>query len=155
MKTFTIDENRQIICNSVKTRYGFRHDAELHENGRFVMKAKACYYNRTWESFEYESVISDLLRKAKIMTPEETETVMKRFQKGDMAEMNARFGMIAGIAKLGEILCDTPKEQNDWKSKMLNAGLGNLGLIMPEDWNTLSEEDKATRLNSVIEHLQK
>jgi hypothetical protein len=34
---------------------------------------------------------------------------------------------------------------------MLKAGLSNKGLIMPEDWNELSEDEKEKRLNKVIE----
>lgn len=154
MKSFKINDNTEILCNWVKTRAAFKHVAELHVNGRFVMETKICYLNRTWESFEFESVISQLLRKAKIMTEDEQRVVMDRLAGKSTEELNDHFGMIAGIAKLGEILCDTAKEQNDWKSRMIKAGMGE-GIMMPDDWDTLSEEDKATRLNNVINELQK
>jgi len=48
----------------------------------------------------------------------------------------------------------TQKESNDWKARMLKAGLENKGLIMPEDWDTLSENDKEARLNAVINCLK-
>ena len=31
--------------------------------------------------------------------------------------------MIAGVAKLGDVFGTTPKEKNDWKARMLKAGL--------------------------------
>jgi hypothetical protein len=38
---------------------------------------------------------------------------------------------------------------------MIKAGLGNKGLEMPEDWDSLSEEEKERRLNNVIGELSK
>ena len=35
------------------------------------------------------------------------------------------------------------------KKRMLKAGLGE-GLDFPEDWNTLSEDEKEIRLNKVV-----
>lgn len=54
-------------CYGQGTSYGFRHICTLGYNDTTVARyikgdiiAKACYYNRTWESFKYETV----LRKA-------------------------------------------------------------------------------------------
>ena len=54
-------------CYSQGTRYGFRHiccegysDTEVARYVKDKIIGKACYYNRTWESFKYETV----LRKA-------------------------------------------------------------------------------------------
>jgi len=60
---------------------------------------------------------------------------------------------IAMVAKMGEIFGTNQKEKNDWKVRMIKAGLENKGLIMPEDWNTLSENEKEKRLNRAIEQL--
>lgn len=62
-------------------------------------------------------------------------------------------GMIAGIAKLGEIFCKTVKDQNDWKVRMLKAGLENRGLMIPADWGSLSEAEKQRRLDGAIASL--
>jgi len=50
-----------IKCWSENTRYGFRHLAVLYKNGVEIDKTKACYYNRTWESYEFETVIKSLI----------------------------------------------------------------------------------------------
>jgi hypothetical protein len=51
-------------------------------------------------------------------------------------------------------MCQDKKEQNDWKARMLKAGLGNAGLQMPEDWESLDEQTKEARLNAVISVLR-
>jgi len=61
MRIFNLNKVYNIVCNSESTRYGFRHLATLHKSGYEVGKAKACYYNRTWEVFEFESVILELI----------------------------------------------------------------------------------------------
>ena len=63
MKVFNINNDYTIVCNFESTRYGFRHLASLLRNNQEIEKAKICYYNRTWESYEYESVITKLLSK--------------------------------------------------------------------------------------------
>jgi hypothetical protein len=67
--------------------------------------------------------------------------------------MNNMFKTVAMVAKMGEFFGNTQKEKNDWKARMLKAGLSNQGLIMPEDWDTLDENTKTTRLNAVIAQL--
>ena len=51
-------------CYGQSTSYGFRHICTLGYNDTTVARyvkddiiAKACYYNRTWESFKYETVL--------------------------------------------------------------------------------------------------
>ena len=62
---------------------------------------------------------------------------------------------VAMAAKVGEVLaCKNKKEKNDWKVRMLKAGLGGRGLIMPDDWEELSEDDKEERLNGAVSALE-
>lgn len=59
------------------------------------------------------------------------------------------------IASMGNIIAgDTVKEKNDWKARMIKAGYGDKGLIMPDDWDSLSEKEKEKRLDKVIKLLQ-
>ena len=154
-KIFKISENAEARCSWFKTRYGFKHEADLYVDGVFQCGAKVCYYNRTWESFEYETVLDSLLRKSKLFTIQEINNFRSKWQKGYVEEVNSSFSRIAGIAKLGELFSDDKKERNDWKKRMLDAGLSGLGLDMPKDWDTLSEDDKEARLNAVISMLEK
>lgn len=60
-RIFNLDEKFNIVCNWENTRYGFRHLATLHKNGFSIAKAKICYYNRTWERYEYESILIKII----------------------------------------------------------------------------------------------
>lgn len=55
------------------------------------------------------------------------------------------------VASLGAIFGGNQKESNDWKARMLKAGMP--GLDMPDDWDSLSEDEKQTRLNLVIKEM--
>ena len=76
MKIFRMNDIYSVICNSISTRYGFKHVANLMRNGVELDEAKVCYYNRTWEHYEYETVIQVLLDK----TNELTDKEKKRFR---------------------------------------------------------------------------
>lgn len=56
--------NQIYTCYSQGTSYGFRHIAfkglELNPKNR-KPDSKRSYYNRTWERWTYESVLSDLV----------------------------------------------------------------------------------------------
>ena len=67
MKSFRINDYIEIVCESQRTRYGFRHLATLLINGIERDTAKCTYQNRTWESYEFQSVLrkiadSDVLK---------------------------------------------------------------------------------------------
>jgi len=156
-KTFKISKEIEIECYSQGTSYGFRHVATLLKEGYEEDHKSMAYYNRTWESFTYESVLFYLVRKTKYLTKEEKEIAnkfIKDYQKIDEMEVNKKFGMIANIAKLGDLFADNQKDKNSWKERMLKAGLENKGLEFPSDWETLSEEEKEIRLNNVINNMK-
>lgn len=148
-KTFTVNEHLTIHCHGEDTRYGFRHLATLHRDGWSAAQAKVCYYNRTWERYEFQSVIRELSRK--VAAPE--REIIYEFAEKYQEAPDSLFNSIAAICKLGEVLCSGQKEKNDWKTRMIKAGLGNRGLEIPDDWETLSEDEKETRLNNVIKEL--
>ena len=155
MKTFKINDNYKIHCYSEKTRYGFRHLAFLTEKGNEIEKAKRCYYNRTWESFEYKSVIEDLLEKSDLFSKDQQKEIMEKMRKNEYEEINKQFSFVAIVAKLGEIFAEgNQKESNKWKEKMIKAGLGE-GIIFPEDWDSLNDDEKEKRLDAVIKNLEK
>jgi len=57
MRIFNLDEVYSVVCNSESTRSGFRHIAVLHKNGYEIAREKALYQNRTWEAYEFETVL--------------------------------------------------------------------------------------------------
>lgn len=148
MRTFRITEKIEIVCESERTRYGFRHLATLLIDGIEQEKHKCCYYNRTWERFEFQSVAKGLVSKSKELSEEEKK-ICNDYLDGDRTDWSD-FKAVNMVAKLGDLFCDNQKDKNDWKKRMLVAGLGNKGLEMPDDWDTLDEDTKQARLDGVI-----
>ena len=65
-QTFTATVNGReykINCYGQDTNYGFRHVAFLDRGYTEEQLAKACYYNRTWERFTYETVLRNAIEK--------------------------------------------------------------------------------------------
>lgn len=64
--TATVNGNKYVInCYGQDTNYGFRHVAFLDNPDKYyeTQLAKACYYNRTWERFTYETVLKKAIEK--------------------------------------------------------------------------------------------
>jgi hypothetical protein len=80
-RLFKVTDDISILCDSVGTRYGFRHVAKLMINGYETDKTKVCYYNRTWEAYPFQTVISKLLERTdnSILTPKQKSKFLMRF----------------------------------------------------------------------------
>jgi hypothetical protein len=63
MKVINISKDLNLVLETKRTKEGFKHVAILTDNFNEPVKASINYINRTWESFEYESVIMKLLEK--------------------------------------------------------------------------------------------
>lgn len=62
-------------CHTENTRYGFRHVCDFRRPGEWnFTRAKCCYYNRTWESFRYASVLHAAAEKC----PREIAAAVKK-----------------------------------------------------------------------------
>jgi hypothetical protein len=154
MQTFRISRQLEAVCQSESTRYGFRHVATLLRNGNEIASTKHCYYNRTWESYEFESVLQSLAEKAKPRLSKYEEGIFRGVIKNGGRHATRHLKTVAMVMAIGDLFGQNQKTANDWKTRMLKAGLANKGLIMPEDWDQLSEDDKEKRLNDVIQALQ-
>lgn len=71
-KTFVIEDSNKSItidCYTQNTTYGFRHVAVRYGFSELSKPiAKRCYYNRTWERYQYESVLKDVIKKLGLNT---------------------------------------------------------------------------------------
>lgn len=59
-KSFTFSVNGQtctIYCSTTRTRNGFCHHAYFCGLGREFEHTRVSYYNRTWERYDYETVM--------------------------------------------------------------------------------------------------
>lgn len=153
MQTFNLPDNYSIECKSEKTRYGFRHLASLLRNGTEVAKYKACYYNRTWESYTFESVIHGVLRKHFEAEPifgakELCQRCIEIADKGGLEADFAPFRSTAMIANLGNLFCENQSDKNKWKQRMIRAGLPELDF--PDGFDKLPEDEKEKRLDQII-----
>lgn len=155
MKTFKINKHLEVKCEVYQTRYSWGHKAYLYRDGEEIGYKKITYYNRTWESYEFESILESLAEDTKALTDKEKKLFVKFIKDGERVKEDcAGLRTIATIAKLGDILGGTKKEQNNWKERMIKAELANKGLIMPDDWGKLSEKERGARLNGAISALK-
>lgn len=157
---FKVNEEFAMGAEVYRTRYSWGHKAHLYrvrtpeQSDEYIEGVKVTYYNRTWERYEFESALFQLVDKAfkkKLITKEEHQTLYDYIKN---YEEPSRFNHIAAVAKLGEVFGSNQKESNDWKARMLKAGLPEGALQMPEDWDTLSEDEKQRRLDGAIEALK-
>lgn len=158
MRIFKINRKLSVVANTTSSRSGFNHVVTLMDNGREVSSVKVHYINRTWERYDYETALQRLLEKSDFLSDADKHAFRKMIENGgeaQMEEFNQRNKTIGTIAMMGEIFGNTPKEKNDWKARMIKAGLGNSGIDMPSDWDTLSEPEKKRRLDNVIKELRK
>lgn len=54
---------------------------------------------------------------------------------------------VSMVAALGNLFGDTQKEQNTWKKRFIAL---HPGIILPADWDDLSEDEKQRRLDGAI-----
>lgn len=149
-KTFRLDEHVSIDCNYYETRYSWGHEAELSIDGHVIKYKKITYQNRTWEAYTYQTILRSVVDDCKQFDKNTREKYQKTIENQSFSQDKDMLKSVAMVAKLGELLTNNKKEANDWKARMLRAGLENKGLIMPDDWEALSEEDKTKRLDGVI-----
>jgi hypothetical protein len=148
MKIFEITDTFRIVCEYKSTGYGFKHTATLFIDGVDRESVKCTYQNRTWESYEFQSVLYKLAEKSKVLSKEEKQFLhdyAKTYQEHDSG-----LSAIAGVMSLASLFTDNESASNDWKERMLRAGLEGRGLIMPDDWESLPEAEKTKRLDGVI-----
>jgi len=80
MKIFKVDKRISIICRAESTRSGFRHLATLMLNNYERRTFKACYINRTWERYQFESVLYHLADKTEDLTDVEKKKLIKKIK---------------------------------------------------------------------------
>ena len=147
MKIFNLSSEYSVVCDWQKTRYGFRHLATLCSNGQEIGKTKCCYYNRTWEKYEYQSVLQAIIRK--YFEGAEQKAFLKYAEEYSDCG-NGHLKAVAAVCAFGEIICEKQKEKNDWKKKMM----GTIpGIIFPDDWDNLPEEEKQKRLDGALSQI--
>jgi hypothetical protein len=149
MQVLELNEQYSVVCNFKKTRTAFKHEATIMRDGLAAYSTKICYQNRTWESYEFESVLHKAIEGFfSEGTAEEIKAILKEREE---KRTSSRFNSVAGVAMLGNIFCNTPEDKNNWKMRMLKAGMP--GFDPPADWDALPENEKERRLDLAINSL--
>lgn len=63
MQEFKLNEHYTIVCEYQNRRGGFKHVATLLQDGQEIDSTKCLYVNRTWERFQYASVLFKMIDK--------------------------------------------------------------------------------------------
>ena len=148
MTIFQLDKQYAVVCNWKKTRNGFKHTATLIRNGSEISETKVCYLNRTWETYEYESVIAKLLDKH--FTGEQKEQYLAAAKARGLGKVEEAFKSVKALVALAEVFGATTKERNILKKRALAAVPG---IEFPEDFDQLPEDEQAQRLDGAAQVL--
>jgi coenzyme F420-reducing hydrogenase alpha subunit len=118
VRYFTAKVNGKEIefrCYTTDTRCGFCHTAHYVGWEYEITDTKASYYNRTWERFEYESVLKKAIDK---LPKEIRQTVYDQIIDGKAAEEEQKAEeMVEKFQRLHESLSEENKE------RLANSGI--------------------------------
>lgn len=100
-------------CLTQSTNYGFRHvcclDFVSNPTSRDIF-VKACYYNRTWESFKYETVLRKAIEKMDVDEDTREELKERIINKTEREEAQACEATLKEFKELYNGLSDKNKE---------------------------------------------
>jgi hypothetical protein len=141
----------EIYAWSERTRYGFRHIAELYDTKlNRIARSTASYYNRTWESFTFETVIRQVLGKAsQAFDKAAVDAIMERLNAEARGQVEKEFKFVAGMAKAMSLFTDNQADANKAQKRIMAAGLP--GIQFPADWDALPEAEKKRRMDKALE----
>ena len=148
MKIFKINEDLSVVCEFQKTRTAFRHVANIIHNGHDVYKTKVVYSNRTWESYEFQTVLSKAIFG---YFPKADASII--FEAMDNAERNhtdTTFDSLKAVCAFGTLLAKSPEEKAAWNKRMLSTVPG---IDIPENFDSLPVEERNRRLDNALEVL--
>jgi hypothetical protein len=117
-KYFTAKVNGEeitFVCYTTYTRVGFCHTAHLMGWKYDTTDSKQTYYNRTWERFDYETVLKRAITK---LPKDLQESVHAQLIEGKAAEEERKAEeMVSKFEKLHAGLSDENKE------RLANSGI--------------------------------
>ena len=148
MVMFKVNRNIRILCRSESSRSGFNHFATVFVNDREMATAKVHYINRTWERYDFDTVIEKVADDPSL-SPAQRDTIKDwvKNRDGSDDEGMKRLGSVRALAMMGEVLGSDLKQKNRLRATALKSVQG---IDLPDDWDSLSEEEKSRRLNGAI-----
>lgn len=88
-----------VYCKSESTRHGFKHVARMYYNGNSYTATRH-YYNRTWEYYDFQSVMQDLFEnivnefKEKAVNNWKVENNKQRISKDKRQEIYKKINVL-------------------------------------------------------------
>lgn len=149
METYTINENLKIEAWYFETRHNWGHNARAIYRGQEVAEVKIVYQNRTWESYKFQSVMEkliDVLDASNAIPLADRIQASKTIKAGDGRDMKG-LRSLGALATMAGIMGG-----NDMKAKVI-ASIP--GVIVPDDFDNLPEDEKTKRLDGVIDIITK
>ncbi len=86
MTEFKVNNKISIRCITYSTRYSWGHKGTLTLDGEDVLNTKVTYQNRTWESYQFQSLLYHVAYRAhklKLLTKEESDEIVEFAKSGD------------------------------------------------------------------------
>lgn len=149
MEHYTITENLYFQAWSWRKSGRWGHKAKAVYNGREIAEVNITYLNRTWEAYEFQSVMQKLIE---VLDAEKTVPLKDRIQAykivktGDRRDLK-KLQSIGAMAMLGGIIGG-----NKTKARIL----GSIpGVMIPDDFENLPEIEQSRRLDGAINILTK
>lgn len=135
-----------------------------NEHGDYKLKSYStivCMIDRNNKAIVYGTYSRTTLRHIKEFLKQkgfkaDSENQILQDYENDEPEPEKGTGIlntIKMVCAFGDIINTEQKEKNDWKKRMINAGLENRGISFPDDWETLTEEEKANRLDGALNEI--
>ncbi len=94
----SINNNEYMFFNHSRSNHsGFVHETELYKNDRLIGEYKIQYYNRTWECYQFQSVMRGVINSLIAEAKEEYKNAykkahnIKRLTEAKRAEMQTEF----------------------------------------------------------------
>ena len=153
MTTFNVSNSIKIVCVCNDTKNGFCHRATVFVNGNKKCSSVVSYCNRTWESYKFKTVLERALIKSGVVPKENIDAVLDGWGENPSTNGMAGLNSLSMVMKMGSLMCPDKAEANDFKLRMLKAGLPQGALNLPDDFDSLPEAEKERRLNGVAEIL--
>lgn len=125
---FTVNgEEMRFYCDTTNTRNGFCHHVFAEGGGKDYEHTRVSYYNRTWETFRYETVLYRAIEKfpKSLREPLRLEVEAVALDEHKKAErfikaFEANFAALSNEQK--KFVCDhTPEITNKDQAKIVNA----------------------------------
>lgn len=70
-KLFKINDKISVQCEYYENSRHWGHRAELYFYDRYIGKTTITYYNRTWEAYEFQSVLRQIANKNELTKEED------------------------------------------------------------------------------------